>query len=151
MGGLKTRMPATLVSFIVGTLSLVALVPFGGFWTLLRWEETFWNSDPWLIAIALSVNCITAFGLIRIFGLVFLGQTQPKTRRAPEVAWQVAIPLVALTIITLLVPILLPSWKFVDISLDSVNISEILVLVASGLIGFGVGAYIYIKPYATGS
>jgi NAD(P)H-quinone oxidoreductase subunit 5 len=151
MGGLKTRMPATLVSFIVGTLSLVALVPFGGFWTLLRWEKTFWNSDPWLIAIALSVNCITAFGLIRIFGLVFLGQTQPKTRRAPEVAWQVAIPLVALTIITLLVPILLPSWKFVDISLDSVNISEILVLVASGLIGFGVGAYIYIKPYATGS
>lgn len=56
-----------------------------------------------------------------------------------------------MTIITLLVPILLPSWKFVDISLDSVNISEILVLVASGLIGFGVGAYIYIKPYATGS
>ena len=151
MGGLKTRMPATLVSFIVGTLSLVALVPFGGFWTLLRWEETFWDTDPWLIAIALSVNCITAFGLIRIFGLVFLGQTQPKTRRAPEVAWQVAIPLVALTIITLLVPVLLPSWKFVDISLNTVNISKILVLVASGLLGFGVGAYIYIKPYATGS
>ena len=151
MGGLKTRMPATLVSFIVGTLSLVALVPFGGFWTLLRWEETFWDTDPWLIAIALSVNCITAFGLIRIFGLVFLGQTQPKTRRAPEVAWQVAVPLVALTIITLLVPVLLPSWKFVDISLNTVNISKILVLVASGLLGFGVGAYIYIKPYATGS
>ncbi len=151
MGGLKTRMPATLVSFIVGTLSLVAFVPFGGFWTLLRWEETFWDSDPWLIAIALSVNCITAFGLIRIFGLVFLGQTQPKTRRAPEVAWQVAIPLVALTIITLLVPILLPLWKFVDISLNTVNISKILVLVASGLLGFGIGAYIYIKPYATGS
>ena len=151
MGGLKTRMPATLVSFIVGTLSLVALIPFGGFWTLLRWEETFWDTDPWLIAIALSVNCITAFGLIRIFGLVFLGQTQPKTRRAPEVAWQVAIPLVALTIITLLVPVLLPSWKFVDISLNTVNISKILVLVASGLLGFGVGAYIYIKPYATGS
>ena len=151
MGGLKTRMPATLVSFIVGTLSLVALIPFGGFWTLLRWEETFWDTDPWLIAIALSVNCITAFGLIRIFGLVFLGQTQPKTRRAPEVAWQVAVPLVALTIITLLVPVLLPSWKFVDISLNTVNISKILVLVASGLLGFGVGAYIYIKPYATGS
>ncbi|NUN67671.1 hypothetical protein HCU40_23910 [Pseudanabaena biceps] len=34
----------------------------------------------------------TAFGLMRLFALVFLGAVQPKTRRAPEVAWQVAIP-----------------------------------------------------------
>ena len=151
MGGLKTRMPVTIVSFLIGSLSLVAMLPFGGFWTLLRWEETFWNSDPWLIAIALFVNSVTAFGLMRIFALVFMGQPQPKTRRAPEVAWQVAIPLVSLTIITLLVPILLPSWHFVDIDLDTVDIWGTVVLAASGVIGFGLGAYIYIKPYATGS
>lgn len=151
MGGLKTRMPATLVGFVVGSLSLVALLPLGGFWTLLRWEETFWNSEPWLVAIALAVNSITAFGLLRIFALVFLGHTQPKTRRAPEVAWQVALPLVTLTIITLLVPVLLPSWEFVDIDLSMLDISGAAALVASGLLGFGVGAYIYIKPYATGS
>lgn len=147
MGGIKTRMPASLVGFIVGSLGLVALLPFGGFWSLLRWEETFWNSDPWLIAIALLVNCITAFGLIRIFALVFLGPTQPKTRRAPEVSWPVALPLVALTIIALLVPILLPSWEFVDIDLDTVDLWGTAILSASGLLGFGVGAYIYIKPY----
>lgn len=151
MGGLKTRMPATLIGFIVGSLGLVAMVPFGGFWTLLRWEETFWNSDPWLIAIALLVNSITAFGLMRIFALVFWGPPQPKTRRAPEVAWQVAIPLVSLTIITLLVPILLPSWDFVDIDLDTVDIWGSAVLAASGLLGFGIGAYIYIKPSEVGS
>jgi NAD(P)H-quinone oxidoreductase subunit 5 len=151
MGGIKTRMPASLVGFIVGSLGLVAFIPFGGFWTLLRWEETFWNSDPWLIAIALLVNSITAFGLMRMFALVFLGPTQPKTRRAPEVAWPVALPLVSLTIITLLVPILLPSWKFVDIDLDTVHIWGTVALSASGLLGFGLGAYIYIKPYETGS
>ncbi|MFN9534473.1 MAG: NAD(P)H-quinone oxidoreductase subunit F [Pseudanabaena sp.] len=151
MGGIKTRMPASLVGFIVGSLGLVAFIPFGGFWTLLRWEETFWNSDPWLIAIALLVNSITAFGLMRMFALVFLGPTQPKTRRAPEVAWPVALPLVSLTIITLLVPILLPSWKFVDIDLDTVDIWGNVALSASGLLGFGLGAYIYIKPYETGS
>ena len=151
MGGIKTRMPATLIGFIVGSLGLVALIPFGGFWTLLRWEETFWNSDPWLIAIALLVNSITAFGLMRLFALVFLGPVQPKTRRAPEVAWQVALPLVSLTIITLLVPILLPSWEFVDIDLDTVDIWGTVVLSASGLLGFGLGAYIYVKPYETGS
>ena len=151
MGGIKTRMPASLVGFIVGSLGLVAFIPFGGFWTLLRWEETFWNSDPWLIAIALLVNSITAFGLMRMFALVFLGPTQPKTRRAPEVAWPVALPLVSLTIITLLVPILLPSWKFVDIDLDTVHIWGNVALSASGLLGFGLGAYIYIKPYETGS
>jgi NAD(P)H-quinone oxidoreductase subunit 5 len=151
MGGIKTRMPASLVGFIVGSLGLVAFIPFGGFWTLLRWEEKFWNSDPWLIAIALLVNSITAFGLMRMFALVFLGPTQPKTRRAPEVAWPVALPLVSLTIITLLVPILLPSWKFVDIDLDTVHIWGNVALSASGLLGFGLGAYIYIKPYETGS
>ena len=151
MGGIKTRMPASLVGFIVGSLGLVAFIPFGGFWTLLRWEETFWNSDPWLIAIALLVNSITAFGLMRMFALVFLGPTQPKTRRAPEVAWPVALPLVSLTIITLLVPILLSSWKFVDIDLDTVDIWGTVALSASGLLGFGLGAYIYIKPYETGS
>ncbi|MFZ4728062.1 MAG: NAD(P)H-quinone oxidoreductase subunit F [Pseudanabaena sp.] len=151
MGGIKTRMPASLIGFIVGSLGLVAFIPFGGFWTLLRWEETFWNSDPWLIAIALLVNSITAFGLMRMFALVFLGPTQPKTRRAPEVAWPVALPLVSLTIITLLVPILLPSWKFVDIDLDTVDIWGTVALSASGLLGFGLGAYIYIKPYETGS
>jgi NAD(P)H-quinone oxidoreductase subunit 5 len=151
MGGIKTRMPATLVAFIVGSLGLVAMVPFGGFWTLLRWEETFWNTSPLLIAIALLVNSITAFGLMRIFALVFLGEPKPKTRRAPEVAWQVAIPLVSLTIITLLVPILLPSWEFADIDLDAVDIWGTVVLSASGLLGFAIGAYIYIKPYEAGS
>ncbi len=151
MGGLKTRMPITLVSFIIGSLGLVAMVPFGGFWSLLRWEETFWNSDPWLIAIALLVNSITAFGLMRIFALVFLGAPQPKTRRAPEVAWQVALPLVSLTIITLLVPVLLPSWRFVNIDLDTVDVWGSVVLGASGFLGFGIGAYIYIKPYESGS
>jgi NAD(P)H-quinone oxidoreductase subunit 5 len=151
MGGIKTRMPATLVAFIVGSLGLVAMVPFGGFWTLLRWEETFWNTSPLLIAIALLVNSITAFGLMRIFALVFLGEPKPKTRRAPEVAWQVAIPLVSLTIITLLVPTLLPSWEFADIDLDAVDIWGTVVLSASGLLGFAIGAYIYIKPYEAGS
>ncbi|WP_055074473.1 NAD(P)H-quinone oxidoreductase subunit F [Pseudanabaena sp. 'Roaring Creek'] len=151
MGGIKTRMPATLIAFIVGSFGLVAMLPFGGFWTLLRWEETFWVSNPWLIAIALLVNSITAFGLMRIFALVFLGQIQPKTRRVPEVAWQVAIPLVSLTIVTLLVPILLPSWHFVDIDLNNANIWETILLSASGFMGFGIGAYIYTKPYETGS
>ncbi|MDX2254269.1 MAG: NAD(P)H-quinone oxidoreductase subunit F [Pseudanabaenaceae cyanobacterium bins.39] len=151
MGGIKTRMPLSLVSFLIGALSLVAMLPFGGFWSLLRWEETFWQSEPWLIAIALLVNCITAFGLMRIFALVFLGAVQPKTRRTPEVAWQVAIPLASLSIITLLVPILLPSWHFANLDLDMVDLWGSAMLVSSGLLGFAIGAYIYVKPYATGS
>ncbi len=151
MGGIRTRMPATLVAFVVGALGLVAMVPFGGFWSLLRWEETFWNSEPWLIAIALLVNSITAFGLIRIFALIFLGPVQPKTRRVPEVALQVAIPLVSFTIITLLVPILFPSWNFAYIDLDVVDVWCSLILSTSVLLGFAIGGYIYIKPYATGS
>ena len=34
------------------------------------------------------VNLLTAVNLTRVFRLVFLGPTQPKSRRAPEAPWQ---------------------------------------------------------------
>jgi NAD(P)H-quinone oxidoreductase subunit 5 len=42
-----------------------------------------------------------------------LGKPQIKTRRAPEVAWQMAIPIVSLTVVTLIAsvaPIQWPLW-----------------------------------------
>jgi NAD(P)H-quinone oxidoreductase subunit 5 len=46
---------------------------------------------------------------------------------------------------------LLPSWEFADIDLDTVDIWGTVVLSASGLLGFAIGAYIYIKPSEIGS
>jgi NAD(P)H-quinone oxidoreductase subunit 5 len=139
MGGLWKKMPATTSAFLVGSAGLIGLLPLGGFWALQRGVEDFWFDAPWLVAVILLVNGLTALSLTRVYRLVFLGEPQPKTRRAPEVPWTMAVPMVTLTILTLLIPAilqrltLLPSWEFV-------NLPGAMLLISSGLVGCIVGS-----------
>ena len=143
MGGLWSRMPATTTAFVVGSAGLVGLLPLGGFWALQLGVDDFWYDQPALAVVVLLVNGLTALNLTRVFRLVFLGQPQPKTKRTPEVPWQMAVPMVTLTVITLLVPLmmqrlsLLPSWEYI-------NKTSVLVLFLSSLVGCGTGATIYL-------
>lgn len=139
MGGLWSRMPATTGAFLVGSAGLVGLLPLGGFWALRKGIDVFWVTDPWIVAVLLGVNFLSAFNLTRVFRLVFLGPAQPKTRRAPEVAWPMAVPMVSLMIVTLLAPVfmwrlsLLPDMKYI-------NVPAVVLLVLSGLGGVVIEA-----------
>lgn len=112
MGGLWSRMPATTSAFVVGSAGLVCLLPLGTFWTMRRWVNGFWEVPAWLIGILLLVNALSALNLTRVFRLVFLGEPQPKTRRAPEIPWPMAVPMVSLIILNFLVPLILDQWQF---------------------------------------
>jgi NAD(P)H-quinone oxidoreductase subunit 5 len=144
MGGLGGRMPATSTAYIVGALSSIALLPLGVFWAMLAWTESFWTVSSWLVGVLLLVNALTAFNLTRVFGLVFCGQPQPKTRRAPEVPWLMAVPMVALTIVALLVPMMLMQWHLLPQGSD-VTPGVLVLLLLSSLGGCGVGAAIYLN------
>jgi NAD(P)H-quinone oxidoreductase subunit 5 len=141
MGGLGAKMPATTTAFVVGSAGLVGLLPLGGFWALRLGIDDFWTERPLLVVVLLIVNCLSAFNLTRVFRLVFLGKTQEKTRRAPEVPWPMAVPMVSLSIVTLLVPMmmqqlsLLPSWTYL-------NQTALLLLCFSGLVGIVLGGVI---------
>jgi NAD(P)H-quinone oxidoreductase subunit 5 len=141
MGGLWSRMPATASAFVVGALGLLGLIPLGGFWALYEGVDTYWYGSPWLVVVLLLVNGLTALNLTRVYRLVFLGDPQPKTRRAPEVPWTMAVPLVSLTITTLLAPFMLqrlsilPDWTYL-------NGAAVLLLNLSGLLGVVLGATI---------
>ena len=145
MGGLWSRMPATTSAFVVGAAGVIGLLPLGGYWALSKGINALWIERPWLVAIFLLVNGITAFGLTRVFRLVFLGNPQPKTRRAPEVAWPMALPMVTLTVVTLMTPVflqqlsLLPPSKYVYL----IQTPQLL-LVTSSLVGCSLGAVIYL-------
>ncbi|MGA7935677.1 MAG: NAD(P)H-quinone oxidoreductase subunit F [Kovacikia sp.] len=144
MGGLAPRMPATTTAFVVGSAGLIGLLPLGGFWALYEGVDTFWYGQPWLVAVVLLVNFLSAFNLTRVFRLVFLGKPQPKTRRTPEVPWTMAVPMVSLSIITLLAPFMLerlhilPDWSYF-------NQVAALLLLLSGILGCGFGATIYLN------
>lgn len=147
MGGLGSRMPATSTAFTVGAASSIALLPLGCFWSMLAWADSFWNSIGW-VSVLLIVNGLTAFNLVRVFGLVFTGAPQPKTRRAPEVPWLMAVPMMSLTIVALLVPLMLAQWHLLPTS-ETLNYSAVGSLLTSSVLGCGLSAFLYLRPRST--
>ncbi|MDZ8104435.1 MAG: NAD(P)H-quinone oxidoreductase subunit F [Nostoc sp. DedQUE12a] len=143
MGGLWSRMPATTTAYVVGSAGMVTLLPLGSFWAMLAWADGFVSISPWVIGVLLLVNGLTALNLTRVFRLVFWGKPQQKTRRTPEVGWSMALPMVTLTILTLLLPLMLQQWYLLP-DWESINWYVALALFASTVIGVVVGSTIYL-------
>ncbi|OCR02856.1 NAD(P)H-quinone oxidoreductase subunit F [Oscillatoriales cyanobacterium USR001] len=160
LGGLWSRMPATTISYLMGAASMVGILPLGCFWAMRRWINGFWTVPLWLIGVLLLVNFLTALNLTRVFGLVFTGKPQPKTRRAPEVAWPMALPMVSMIVVALLMPLMLQNWQLLITwsgpwvySSDTFSLAQLLkqldvpLLLISGLLGVAIGGGIYIYDF----
>jgi NAD(P)H-quinone oxidoreductase subunit 5 len=143
MGALGSRMPATASAYIIGALGSVGLVPLGCFWAMYQWAMPVWQSSLGLLTVLLIVNGLTAFGLTRIFGLVFCGEVKPKTRRAPEAPWPIAVPMVSVAIATLLLPVMLYTWGLLP-DWREMNLAIAGALFASSITGCGLGVFFYI-------
>ncbi|MFM5999810.1 MAG: NAD(P)H-quinone oxidoreductase subunit F [Dolichospermum sp.] len=143
MGGLWSKMPATTTAFVVGSAGMVTLLPLGSFWAMLAWADGLVRVSPWVIVVLILVNGLTALNLTRVFRLIFWGKSQPKTHRAPEVAWPMALPMVILTILTLLLPLMLQQWYLLP-SWESLDRYIVGSLFASTLAGVTLGATIHL-------
>jgi NAD(P)H-quinone oxidoreductase subunit 5 len=142
MGGLAKRMPATTSAFVVGGLASIALLPLGSFWSMLQWGDRVWQISPVLVGVLLVVNGLTAFNLTRVISLVFGGHPQPKTRRAPEVPWLMATPMVSMIILALLVPVMLAQWGTLP-GWSALSLTVLALLLVSSLIGIAAGVQVY--------
>lgn len=154
LGGLWGKRPVSAISFIVGSAGLVGLPPFGCFWALEEFTSALSETHPFLLGIVLLVNGVTAFGLVRVFGLVFGGKPKQMTERAPEVHWPFILPMTVLMGFTLHVPHFLAAWQLLPVA--SLNYTVTGLLVLSTAIGIGAGAFIYLnekweKPVRIGS
>lgn len=152
MGGIWSKMPSTTLAYMTGSAGIIALLPSGMLITFHRWFNGSLEVSWWLLGILLLVNLINALNFTRVFRTVFLGKTQPKTRRAPEIPWQLAIPMVSLTIITLLAPILpfnYSLWLSPNapiLSNTAMVVSYALpLIIASGLLGCVIGFLIPLR------
>ncbi|MBE7380288.1 MAG: NAD(P)H-quinone oxidoreductase subunit F [Leptolyngbya sp. SIO1E4] len=144
MGGLWGRRPVTGTAILVGAFALVALPPLGGFWAMLELVTGLWVShQAVLVGLVLAVNWITAFSLARVFGLIFAGESQQMTIRAPEPIWLIVVPMTVGMGFTLHLPLiletlgLLPAWAML-------NKDMALALTWASVLGFGIGAALYI-------
>lgn len=143
LGGLWSRRPISGLCCLVGVAGLIGLPPLGGFWALLKLVDGLWTTQPWLVALVLLVNGLTAFSMVREFGLIFAGSPTPMTQRSPENFWLITLPMMVLMGLTLHLPVileslsLLPNWAML-------NKDMALLLLWSSLLGSGIGAIVYV-------
>lgn len=154
LGGLWSKRPISGISFLVGAAGVIGLPPFGCFWALSELAGGLSETHPSLLVVVLFVNGVTAFGLVRVFGLVFGGKPKQMTERSPEVHWPFILPMTVLMGFTLHVPHFLAAWQLLPLA--TLNYTAAGLLVLSSAIGIGAGAFIYLndkweKPVRIGS
>jgi NADH-quinone oxidoreductase subunit L len=97
MGGLRTRMKTTFWVYIIGTLALVGVFPFAGFWSkdeILLEEQILFPPAYWILIVAAF---LTAFYMGRQVLLVFFGKPRSKAvEHAKENRLLITIPLIIL-------------------------------------------------------
>lgn len=139
LGGLGSRMPATTTAFLIGAAGFVGFLPLGGFFALAQAIDLLSVRSIPFMAVFLITNSLTALGLVRVFRHVFLGDSLIKSRRAAEVNWQMALPMVALSVIVVLIPFLLVRLESME-GLLAFPLWAAVLVVASGLAGLVAGA-----------
>jgi NADH-quinone oxidoreductase subunit L len=125
MGGLKSKMPITFWTFLIGGLALSGFPLFSaGFWSKDEILADAFGHQHFAVFLVLAVSAlITAFYTMRQITLTFLGE--PRTdaaRNAQETGWTMTVPLIILAFFAVtagwvgipeyfpLIGGLLPSW-----------------------------------------
>ena len=146
LGGIGSRMPATALAFLVGSAGLVGLLPLGCFWCYGLMLENLTQFSPGYAAVFLLTNLLAAANATRVFRSVFLGPPTPKTRRTPEVNWLMALPMVSLTVIVLLLPLMMQRIDPVP-GIADFPLAVALAILISGAIGVLLGSLVHLDQF----
>jgi NADH-quinone oxidoreductase subunit L len=102
MGGLRTRIPWTFWTFVVGTLAIAGIYPFAGFFSKDEILLGAWNAHaPVLFGLGLFTALLTAFYMWRLLFMTFFGQFRgghEAEHHLHESPWSMLVPLVLLAI-----------------------------------------------------
>ncbi len=110
MGGLKSKMPITHWTFLVGALAIAGFPFLSGFWSKDEILHSAWGSSPIIYGIGLVTAFLTAFYMFRLIFVTFYGESRVDSdvashlHESPSVMW---IPLAILAIPSALIGLLL--------------------------------------------
>jgi NADH-quinone oxidoreductase subunit L len=107
MGGLRTKIPQTYWTMLIGAIAISGIPPLAGFFSKDEiLGESFKLGFQWVWAIGILVAVLTAFYMFRLIGLTFWGKSrvdpevEPRIHESPRVMtgplWLLAIPSVIL-------------------------------------------------------
>jgi NADH-quinone oxidoreductase subunit L len=99
MGGLRTHMPTTYWTYLVGTLALAGIFPLAGFWSKDEIIASAWGTQRFAIFIMLvATSMLTAFYMGRQIALVFFGKQRDTSYHAHESGRVMTLPLIVLAV-----------------------------------------------------
>jgi NADH-quinone oxidoreductase subunit L len=105
MGGLKSKLRITQITFLMGCLAIAGIFPFSGFFSkdaiLL---SAFANHDYFLYAVGLLTAALTAFYMFRLYFITFYGSfrgTDEQRHHLHESPAAMTIPLIILAVLSL--------------------------------------------------
>jgi NADH-quinone oxidoreductase subunit L len=123
MGGLRKKMPITYWTALIGTLALIGFPGFSGFYSKdMIIEAVHFSSLPfsdWVYVAVIAGVFITAFYSLRMFFLVFHGESrmdEHTSSHVKESSMSITLPLIALAIPSLAIgyftidPMLFNGW-----------------------------------------
>lgn len=106
MGGLKSKMPVTYWTFLIGALALAGIVPFSGFWSkdeILFEALALTLNHPLFLAayiMALLAVFLTGFYTFRMVALTFHGEPRSDhAESATSASWSMRVPLLVLGVL----------------------------------------------------
>jgi NADH-quinone oxidoreductase subunit L len=149
MGGLRKFMPVTYVTFMVGTLALVGIPPFAGFFSKDEIIATAFHTQHYAIWIVAGLTAfVTAIYMTRTVLLTFLGgyRGEAHPHESPAVMTGPMIALAVLSIISGFMIGLFADWVHLPgVEQEAFSWPLGITSVIVALLGIGVGWLLYAR------
>lgn len=105
MGGLKSKMRITYITFLIGCIAIAGIAPFSGFFSKDAILLSAYEHNKFLWAIGLITAGLTAFYMFRLLFITFIGSfrgTDEQRHHVHESPAAMTIPLVILAILSII-------------------------------------------------
>ena len=103
MGGLRKRMPLTVLCFMMGTCALIAVPGFSGFFSKEAILDAALAKNPVFFWIGAGVAALTTFYMLRLCIVAFMGPAREHgAEHAKEAGFTMILPLLLLAIMAII-------------------------------------------------
>ena len=103
MGGLKSKLPITHLTFLIGCIAIAGVPPFSGFFSKDEILAAAYAKNPIYWFLGVVGAAMTAFYMFRLYATTFLGQfrgTEAQASHLHESPASMTIPLIVLAVLS---------------------------------------------------
>ena len=103
MGGLKSKLPITHLTFLIGCIAIAGVPPFSGFFSKDEILAAAYAKNPIYWFLGVVGAAMTAFYMFRLYATTFLGQfrgTEAQASHLHESPASMTIPLIILAVLS---------------------------------------------------